>query len=174
MNDRNAHMAENRDFISEKELRRLAEALIAEQKTMTLATARDNLPWAAPVYYATIGFVFYFFSDPASRHITESVEKGRASAAIYAPAEGWKDIRGIQMTGTVSPLRPGVESLKAIRAYLKKFPFTKEFFEGTQDLDVDAFVKRFKVRFYRFQPNLMYYLDNSIRFSFREAVPLSP
>ena len=153
-------------------IRKLAEDLIAGQNTVTLATALIDIPWAAPVYYVNIEFTFYFFSDPESRHIRESLATKHAAGAIFHQASSWREIRGIQMTGEITPLSPGWEALKALRAYLKKFPFTEEFFDRRQELDLEAFAKRFRVRLYRFQPTLLYYMDNRIRFSFREKVPL--
>jgi hypothetical protein len=159
-------------YPSNQELRRLAEEVIMEQNTMTLATALENIAWAAPVYYVNIGFNLYFFSDPTSRHIQEALKNDQAAAAIFFHASTWKEIRGIQMSGSIEALSPGVESLRALHVYLKKFPFTEDFFDSGQKLDLDAFSKRFSVRLYRFQPTLLYYLDNGIRFSFREKVPL--
>ena len=157
---------------NDKDLRALAEKLILEQSTMTIATARNGIAWAAPVYYASRGFQFYFFSDPASRHINESMESGQASASIFAPANTWQHIRGIQMSGVISTVSPGLEALRVLRVYLKKYPFTKEFFNTGEKLDLDAMTKRFRVKLYRFRPGLLYYLDNKIRFGFREALAL--
>jgi hypothetical protein len=157
---------------NEQELRKLAEELIAGQNTVTLATAINDIPWAAPVYYVNLGFAFYLFSDPESRHIRESLETKHAAGAIFHQASTWKEIRGIQMTGEITQVSPGWEALKAVRAYLQKFPFTEEFFDRHQELDLEAFAKRFRVRLYRFQPTILYYMDNRIRFSFREKVPL--
>jgi len=157
---------------NDRDLRALSEKLILEQNTMTIATARDGIAWAAPVYYANRGFQFYFFSDPASRHIQESLESGQASASIFAQANTWQDIRGIQMSGVISTLSPGLEALRVLRVYLKKYPFTKEFFNTGEKLDLDTMTKRFRVKMYRFQPGLFYYLDNKIRFGFRERLAL--
>jgi uncharacterized protein len=157
---------------TDRQLRKLAEDLVKEQNTMTFATAFGDAAWAAPVYYANLEFNFYFFSDPNSRHIQESLKSNQASAAIFHPSSAWKEIRGIQMSGRIQSLSPGLESLKALRAYLKKFAFTEEFFDSRQGLDLEAFAKRFRVRLYRFKPDLVYYMDNRIRFSFREKVPL--
>ena len=157
---------------SDQELKRLAEDLIVGQNTMTLATAQYNTAWAAPVYYVSIEFKLYFFSDPTSRHIQESMESDQASAAIFSPASTWQEIRGVQMSGNIRWISAGLESLKVLHAYLKKFSFTKEFFDSNQEMNLDAFVKRFRVRLYRFQPILIYYLDNQIRFGFRERVSL--
>jgi uncharacterized protein len=156
---------------SEKELKTLAAYLIEEQSTMTLATAGPEGPWAAPIYYTFFGSAFYFFSDPSSRHIEESLESGQASAAVFAQASSsWQDIRGLQMSGVVQAVSAGPTAVRAIRSYLRKFPFTKEFFKLGDLIDLNAFSKRFRVRLYRFEPDLVYYLDNSIKFGFRERV----
>jgi hypothetical protein len=146
--------------------------LIEEQTTMALATSGGNTAWAAPVYYVFSNGSFYFFSDPASRHIREALTSGQAASTIYAPASSWQEIRGIQMSGVVAELPAGIEAVKVIRAYLRKFPFTKEFFSRSEDLDLPAFSNRFRVRLYRLMPDLVYYLDNGIRFGFRERVVL--
>jgi uncharacterized protein YhbP (UPF0306 family) len=155
-----------------RQLKQLAEELIQEQNTVTLATVSENIPWAASVYYSNIGFSLYFFSDPASRHVQEALKAKQAAGAIFHPASTWREIRGVQTTGLIEPLSPGIEALRALRRYLRKFPFTEDFFGSGQKMDLEGFAKRFKVRFYRFQPTLLYYLDNRIRFSFREKIPL--
>jgi uncharacterized protein YhbP (UPF0306 family) len=155
---------------SDQELKTLAVDLIEEQSTMTLATARGDEAWSAPVYYVFFKSSFYFFSDPTSRHVQESLASGQASSSIYANASTWQEIRGIQMSGQMEPVSARLGTIDVIRAYLKKFPFTKDFFKPGQALDLETFSKRFKVKLYRFRPILVYYLDNSIRFGFREEV----
>jgi uncharacterized protein len=157
----------------ESQLRAYAQELTEKECTMTLSTALRDTPWAAPVYYVNLGFHFYFFSDPGSRHIQESQTADRAAAAIFHQSNTWREIRGVQMSGRITPLRPGLESLRALRAYLKKFPFTEEFFDSGDKLNLEGFSKRFRVRLYCFRPDLVYYLDNRIRFSFRERVNFS-
>jgi uncharacterized protein YhbP (UPF0306 family) len=157
---------------TDQQLRKLAEDLVKEQTTMTFATASGDAAWAAPVYYANREFNFYFFSDPTSRHIQETLKNNQAGAAIFHQSSTWREIRGVQMSGSISPVSVGIEALRALRGYLKKFPFTEEFFDQGQKLDLEAFAKRFRVRLYRFKPDLVYYTDNRVRFSFREKVPL--
>jgi uncharacterized protein len=154
------------------ELKRQALELVNQQSTMTLATARDNTAWAAPVYYVFYQSAFFFFSDPESRHILEAMESKQASAAIYPYADTWQGIKGIQMTGAIRQMTPGVTAVQAIRAYTRKFAFTREFFDAGQALNLENFVKRFKVRFYRLDPRIVYYLDNQIKFGFRERIAL--
>jgi uncharacterized protein YhbP (UPF0306 family) len=155
-----------------RELTEMARRLVAEQNTLTLATAEGDTAWAAPVYYVFLKSSFYFLSSPNSRHITEALKSSRASASMHATASTWKEIRGLQMAGRIRVVNPGLDAIQVLRAYLKKYPFTKEFFKENISLDLDTFAQRFGVKLYRFIPTLVYYLDNQIRFAFREEVTL--
>lgn len=152
------------------ELKKKALTFIDAENSMTLATSEDDRPWAAPVYYVREGGKFYFFSGPDSRHILESKGEGRAAAAISCDTAGWQGIRGIQMSGTVSRISPGICAAKVVCAYVKKFPMTSSFFEGGAQPDLESFRQKFRVRLYRFAPDLVYYLDNAIGFGFRQRV----
>lgn len=168
-------MAQSRDSNSTptgEELNALAGRLATEQTTMTLATAGDDAAWAAPVYYVFFKSVFYFLSSPESRHIKEALENSRSSAAIYASGSTWQEIRGLQMSGSIQPVEGRLEAFQVLRVYLKKFSFTKEFFKKNSSMDPESFWERFGVKFYGFKPTLVYYLDNRIRFAFREEVKI--
>ena len=154
------------------ELTGMARRLVAEQNTLTLATADGDTAWAAPVYYVFVKSTFYFLSGPDSRHISDALGSGQASAAVHAAASTWKEIKGLQMTGRIRAVKPGLEAARVLRAYLKKYPFTKDFFKDNLPLELDTFAERFGVKLYGFVPSLVYYLDNQIRFAFREEVTL--
>jgi uncharacterized protein YhbP (UPF0306 family) len=168
-------MVQSRDSNSTKtkqELNDLAGRLASGQTTMTLATAKDDTAWAAPVYYVFFKSAFYFLSTPESRHVKEALENGRASAAIYASGSTWQEIRGLQMSGSIEPVEGSLEAFQVLRAYLKKFSFTKEFFKKNSSMDPESFWERFGVKLYQFKPSLVYYMDNRIRFAFREEVKI--
>ena len=158
---------------SAAELRALAAELIQDQSVMTLATAMNATAWAAPVYYVYREPGFYFLSGPDSRHIQEALASDQLGVAIHVPSFDWREIRGMQMSGRLERVAGKVEAVTAIGAYLKKFPFTKSFFTPGAALDIAAFESRFRVKLYRFIPSLAYYLDNEIRFGFREEVVLN-
>lgn len=139
---------------------------------MALATAGDRQAWVAPVYYVFHSGAFYFFSDPQSRHIREALESHLAAATIYPQADTWKGIRGIQMSGCIRPTGVGLTAMTALGAYVAKYPFTREFFDPGQTMDLENFSRRFKVKFYRLEPEVVYYLDNQIEFGFREKITL--
>ncbi|MFH1138613.1 MAG: pyridoxamine 5'-phosphate oxidase family protein [Pseudomonadota bacterium] len=155
-----------------EELKRLALDLISGQTTMTLATSGEGRAWAAPVYYALFESSFAFFSGPESRHVQEALESGQASAAIFAQASTWKGIRGLQMSGRVRQVRPGLAGARIVAAYLKKFPFTAQFFPPGAPLDLDGFAARFRVRLYLFEPDRIVYTDNSVKFGFKAEISI--
>ena len=155
-----------------REIKNLAVSLLTEQTTMTLATADENNAWAAPVYYVFFDSAFYFLSDPKSRHIQESLQNSQTAASVHAAASTWQAIRGVQMSGRVQQVAFGREALRVLKAYLAKYPFTREFFPKNSPLDLASFSDRFGVRLYKFIPTLVYYLDNQIRFAFRTEVKL--
>ncbi len=157
----------------EAELISLAGELVKEQSVLTLATCMNGESWAAPVYYVFHNSSFNFFSAPDCRHIREASQNQQVSAALHAPSFDWREIRGMQMSGKIEHVSGKMEALGMIGAYLNKFPFTKEFFKPGNDLDMAAFESRFRVKLYKFTPSLAYYLDNKIRFGFREEVNLS-
>ncbi|RJR26612.1 MAG: hypothetical protein C4582_01455 [Desulfobacteraceae bacterium] len=156
----------------DNELRQMVAELISSQTTMTLATCAGNLSWSAPVYYAYYKGAFYFFSSPCSRHITEALSSGGTAASIHASGSSWRDIRGIQMQGTVELVESFLESAEALGRYLKRFPFAMDFFEKKSKFDLRGFSERFGVRLYCFRPQLLLYTDNSIRFGFRKMAAL--
>lgn len=122
------------------------------QRTLTLAVADEDGPWAADVYFVRTETGLCFFSSPKSRHAQALAADPTAAGTVHAEAEGWRDIRGIQMAGRVAEIPDRAERRAAIDAYLAKFPFAKPLLVGDL-LD--------KVRFYRFTPETVLWIDNS-------------
>ncbi len=154
------------------DIHKFALALIQAQNTMTLATANNNIAWSAPVYYAFAESAFYFFSNPDSRHIQETLSSCQASSSIFADSNTWEKICGIQMSGRVKNIPAGRESGSAIHAYFKKFPFVKSLFSIGQSFDLESFTIKNRVKLYRFKPDIVYYNDNQIKFGFRKQIVL--
>ncbi len=147
-----------------------AKNLIHSSQVMTLATASANNPWAAPVYYVVCGSGLYFFSSPESRHIEEALASGQAACAIYAETTSWQNLMGLQMTGKILIVSGGVESSKAILAYVTKFPFVKTFFSNIKSIDLNDFSSKLHAKLYVFKPELIYFMINSVKFGCREKI----
>lgn len=144
--------------------------LIQNAHTMTIATASDNNAWAAPVYYVTIKSLFYFFSNPESRHIKETRLSGQAACAIYTQSASWEELCGIQMTGHITEVETVTDATAAIRVYVAKFPLIQSFFSNVKNLNLNSFLSKFNAKLYCFHPKLIYYMDNSIGFGHRKEI----
>ena len=153
-----------------EEGRQAALALVQAESTLSLATAGESGPWSAPVYFVCVNGSFYFFSSPQSRHIRQALDSGKAAASLFHPADSWQAIRGIQMTGKLERIRSAALSMKAVVSYLKRFPFTREFFPENPTPDPNAFFSRFKARLYAFTPTDVYYIDNRFGFGTRQRI----
>mgnify|MGYP000200477973 CR=1 FL=1 len=144
--------------------------LIGNESVLTLATCDDAGPWSAPVYFVCLGGGFYFFSSPQSRHIQQAMRSGKASASLFCQADSWQTIRGIQMEGGMGRISDPTLSLKVISAYLKSFPFTRDFFPAIRKPDPKTFFDRFKVKLFAFMPTEVYYVDNRYGFGNRQKI----
>ena len=144
--------------------------LISDSHSMTIATASENIAWAAPVYYVNIGLCFYFFSNFESRHIKETLSSGQAACTIHAESSSWEELCGLQMSGNILEVKGVLEASPAIRMYVKKFPLTKSFFPSIKNLNLNSFLAKFHAKFYCFHPELIYYMDNSVEFGHRKEI----
>jgi uncharacterized protein len=147
------------------------EEIVAEYMdsltTMTLACCEKARPWVAPVYYARMSLDLVFFSSSNSRHSRAFTENSAASASICGSYETWRDIKGLQMEGCVRPISGLSHKSLAIAAYLKKYPFAKEFISEPLSMSKVVFDKISKVQLYLFAPDTILFLENSEQFGTR-------
>jgi uncharacterized protein len=144
--------------------------LIRSESVLTLATCDGIGPWSAPVYFVCLEGGFYFFSSPHSRHIQQAMRSGKASASLFCQADSWQTIRGIQMKGSMDRISDPALSMKVISAYLKRFPFTRDFFPAIRKPDPKTFFDRFKAKLFAFRPTEVYYVDNRHGFGSRQKI----
>jgi uncharacterized protein YhbP (UPF0306 family) len=149
---------------------RLANKLIHEKFTMTLATACRDAAWAAPVYFVFCNGGFYFFSNPRSRHIRQTLGSGQAAAAIYEESAQWEGLKGIQMSGKIEAVSPGTGAVNAFRAYVDKFPLIRSFISDPASFNLEGIFSLFQARLYCFVPELLVYMDNTIHFGFKKEI----
>ncbi|SLM27399.1 FMN-binding pyridoxamine 5'-phosphate oxidase-related protein [Desulfamplus magnetovallimortis] len=156
--------------------------LLQSLKVMTIATMWNNGVWSAPLYYLYKNGCFYFFSSPASRHITGALGSScKSSASIYQDDSSFSKIKGIQMGGYVKVVKSRAESLGVAFAYAVKYGFTKDrelnFLKET-DVFVTSmdylhyFQSSFRASLYKFVPVETIYMDNSVRIGFRQEITL--
>lgn len=146
-------------------LRERVLAYLCAHHVATLATHGPEGPWAAAVFYASNGFDLYFLSSPSSRHCRNLAIGARAAAAVQEDYADWREIRGVQLEGTVTEL-DGANERSARSLYGEKFRFVV----GAGGVIAQALEK---VRWYRLTPERLYFVDNSKRFGHREEVALA-
>jgi uncharacterized protein YhbP (UPF0306 family) len=141
---------------------------MATHNTMTLATCRDDVPWAATVFYASDDLRLYFFSAPDSRHCQNLTGNGRVAVTIQEDYRDWMKIKGIQLEGRVAAVDSLIEKAKAMAAYARKYPdVMKVFANPASGALYQAFLK---VRFYCVTPAKVFFIDNEQGFGKRREL----
>lgn len=133
--------------------------------SMTIASHGEEGVWAATVFYVNDGFRLYFLSAPTTRHIRNIAHDGRIAITIQEDCADWPEIKGIQAEGRALEIG-GAEESRARDLYGDKYPVVGKIAQAP------AFIVKAlaKVRWYRFEPESLYFIDNSAGFGRREAV----
>ena len=138
--------------------------------TMTLATCSGDVPWAATVFYASDEFELYFFSSPDSRHGQNLAANARVAVTVQEDYKDWRTIKGIQLEGKAVRVDGVIEKAKAMGIYARKYADVIRLFT---DPASGAFYKAFlKVKFYRVDPERLFFIDNQQGFGKRQEFDL--
>ncbi len=156
---------------------------LAAHSAMTLATCAEDIPWAAAVYYVNRDFVFYFLSDPRSRHGAQIAANPTVALTVYDEAGDWREIRGVQASGRAELLPEDGEAEEAWSLYLAKYPFVEKWHLavartplvrgalGRLGGPTGEMARRIgSVRFYRVVADRVLYTDNSAGFGNRREI----
>jgi uncharacterized protein len=139
--------------------------------TMTLATCAGDTPWAATVFYASEELQLYFFSVPDSRHCQNLAANPRVAVTIQEDYKDWREIKGIQLEGTVALVDSLTEKAKAMAVYARKYPGVIKLFTNPAS---GVFYKAFlKVKFYCVVPEKVFYIDNAQGFGKRSELAVA-
>jgi len=143
---------------------------IETHNTMTLATCLEDVPWAATVFYASDNLQLYFFSAPDSRHGQNLAANPRVGVTIQEDYHDWREIKGIQLEGTVKVVDSLTQKATAMAVYARKYPeIIKLFANPASGLFYKAFLK---VKFYCVTPERLFFIDNEQGFGKRRELIL--
>ena len=123
-----------------KELKKVVLEYLKRHNTMTLATAHDNVPWAAAVFYANDGFTLYFISNPSiCLHFHNIAHNPRVAITInkdyaFRSQSDWRKVKGIQIEGIAKMLTAEEEISQAVTIYTSKYPFTSAYLKSMSSL----------------------------------------
>lgn len=147
-----------------RSLRVTALDYLRTHNVMTLATVGDDGPWAAAVFYANVDFTLYFVSAPDARHSRAIASRPRVAVTVQEDYREWSAIKGLQIEGSARVI-VGPEQSAASATYRAKYPFV-----GIASTLAAAMAK---VAWYKVEPDRVFYLDNAVRFGFREEIRLT-
>lgn len=132
--------------------------LLRGQRVLVLATAGPD-PWSAPVYFLHREGRLLFFSSPRSRHVLAALPGGPCAGSVHRDGDDWRAIEGLQMEGSVVEVADGPEAVRAVAAYVEKFPSVKELL-GRGAPDLSRFDEVLGARLYAFVPGRTFYVNN--------------
>lgn len=145
-----------------------ARDFLDAHNTLTLATRNaDGSPHACDLFYVRVDDVCYFLSNPTTRHIQNLSREPRVSATIHGAAQGWQDIRGIQMVGTAARVEDDAERARAFAAYLHKYAFVREMMPNIEMLG-RAHEIFGVIDLYKLAPRWWRWIDNTRGFGYKE------
>lgn len=107
----------------------LVATLLREETTLSLATTGvDGAPSIAPLFYIHDGELsLYWLSSRSSRHSQNLLAQPAAAAAVHCSADGWQQIRGVQLRGQALILDDPQLRTTLLKAYSKRFKLGKLF-----------------------------------------------
>ncbi len=149
--------------------------LIEISKVMSIAVGSAKDTWSAPVYYLFSEGQFYFFSNPKARHI-QMAKNHISAASIFRDDIDFKNLEGIQMSGTIQKSPKNIRSLAVAKRYCSRFKIIAPppgISDKSNRSDIlDFFVSKFHATLYSFEPECVYYMNNRKGFGSREKIEL--
>lgn len=95
---------------------------VSEHHVLTLATAGEEGPYAAPLFYAydAASRRFVFASDPGTEHARQMTASSTVAAGIYLETDTVGKIQGLQIRGNVI-----AASKDDAKHYFETFPYAR-------------------------------------------------
>jgi uncharacterized protein YhbP (UPF0306 family) len=136
-------------------------SLLREENTLALATADERgEPCIAPLFYLVgEALSLFWLSSPTSLHSRNLIRSPRASATVYRHAEKWKEIRGVQMRGSVAVVADPARRKALLKLYCERFQLGTVFRLAIGQCDL-----------YEFRPDFFRYIDNAKHFGYKFEV----
>jgi len=143
---------------SKEEIRKLILDYLSKNKRMSLATSKDDVPWAATVMYAYDNDLnIYFLSKTETRKVQNILANSKVAATINEITGGIGKVKGVQLEGECQI----VSKLEAVVVYvlfLKRFFWLKDHIPSVGEM----FSKLIQDRLFKITPERIYYLDDEL------------
>jgi hypothetical protein len=140
--------------------------LLNSHHTMSLATSKDNRPFASSLFYANDGFTIYFLSSSKSQHSLNIYQNPEVAITINKDYSEWRKIKGLQIMGKAYKVSKE-EIPQAMRVYSEKYPFVKLI-----PADVNFSLKIADIQFFKVIPETIRLINNEIAFGYKVEIRL--
>jgi uncharacterized protein YhbP (UPF0306 family) len=156
-----------------EDLRGRISAFLQAHTTLNLATSgSDGAPAAAAVFYAhDAGLSLYFLSEKLTQHSVNLAGRSAAACTIQADGQDWRQIRGLQMQGSVERVQ-AEQLVHAAAVYSRKYTFVAALLARSGG-PVTLAGPLARARFYVFRPAWIRLIDNTVRFGYKEELRLN-
>ncbi|MGA2834194.1 MAG: pyridoxamine 5'-phosphate oxidase family protein [Terracidiphilus sp.] len=143
----------------------LIGALLRGETTLSLATSGEGGGASvAPLFYiADEELSLYWFSSESSLHSLNLNRTSRAAATVYRSANSWREIRGVQMRGSVSKVTEPERRAALVKTYCERFKLGRVF-----RLALHTSI------LYCLRPEFLRYIDNARRFGYKFELTRRP
>lgn len=171
-----------------EKLRERVLTYLKKHSTMTVATAQDDIPWAAALFYANDGFTLYYLSDPDTRHSIDIARNSTVGVTVHEDCDDYRKVKGIQMEAKVEIVTAEDELAKAAKVYVDKYPYVAAYLKLMMTPfprvirllekvigklpGVPDFTTPFPAQFYKMVPSKIYWIDNEKSFGKRQELVL--
>ena len=113
--------------MTQEELKKVILEYLEKNRRMTLATASENIPWAATVMFAyDTNLNFYFISNPETRKIKNLEANPQISCAINEFKNKAGSTMGIQIGGMAEQLDK-TKHKKELEIFRKRFDWADDY-----------------------------------------------
>ena len=135
--------------------------------TMSLATSRDDCPFAASLFYANDGFIIYFLSSPVSQHSLNLSQNPNVAITINKDYSEWRMIKGLQIIGKADKV-PEEELPIVIKTYSEKHSFVRLIL-----WDRNFSSRIVDVGFFKVIPETVRLIDNEVGFGYKVEIHIT-
>ena len=131
---------------SEAELKKYVLDYLEQNRMMTLATCKDDVPWAASVMFAYDGRLnLYFISKPDTRKTQNLLDNPKVSATINQIQKTPGKVIGVQLEGSAEMLGK-TKNKQELEIFKNRFNWAEKYLHDHE--------------LFKIAPKKIYYLDD--------------
>lgn len=142
--------------LSREELKQQILDYLSQNRRMSLATSKGNIPWASTVMYAyDENLKVYFLSEVDTRKVQNLKRNPKVAATINEVTGGIGKVKGIQLEGECKMVGR-LEASRVYALFLKRYFWLKDYIPSAKQM----FAKTIRNRIFKITSKKIYYLDD--------------